>query len=147
MGCNVTLIRGNERGSSNIYCTFLWIIISSNGATKFYMHTTHVERERKKEVKWSEKVEKVKYIKLLFSSYLFSLSLSNEGYKFIKCDLWKMSSWNQFYLKSLHSSVRVVSNWEEFFYGEKKTFIMSNKTFSFMHKFRQQFFNSFPAHI
>lgn len=38
---------------------------------------------------------------------------------------------------------RVVSNWGNF--SEKKTFIMSNKTFSFMHKFRQQFFNSFQT--
>lgn len=127
MGCTPILRREQKH-----ILQFSESVISSNGATKFFCVCSPLD---KGELNFHLELFSLK----VTLSQMKDINLSNVKVKKCLLQIEGKKIANQYYLEL--SSERVVSNWENF--SGKKTFIMSNKTFSFMHKFRQQFFNSF----
>lgn len=112
-------------------------IISSNGATKFLC----IHSPSKRWIGFS-----LETICSLSLARMKDINLSNVTAEGEKC----VSDWRGKKLRinftwncRASEQERVVSNWGNFS-EEKKTFIMSNKTFSFMHKF---FVNNFSIHF
>lgn len=88
-------------------------------------------------------------------NYLLSLTRSNEGYKFIKCDCWRWKMClrlkrkkiaNQFYLELSSKRARACcKQLREFQWGEENIHYVEQDLFIHAQIFRQQFFNSFRA--